>query len=265
MPTEWPLPENDPWSTPFAQTLMEQLDLFPGASVLDVAAGGGIPAFHIAEIVGEKGTVLAVDAHQGQVMRARSIQGRRLPWLRFEVGDMRRLPPDLGRFDRITGNLSFMFFRPNRFEALKQLTGFLNPGGQIVLTFPVLGTFDSLWQIVDEEMSRLGFENERRALDEYINERPSAEQARQWLEELGFTKASATERPLEVPTGPDRAFLEHPLLRGGFLDDVYECFEDQGLAEEFMTDISKDVSRFTPLFAQRCALSGWKPPGDDVN
>ena len=259
MNSSWTLPESDPWSTPFAQVLLEHLDISPGCTILDVAPGGGIPAFHLAKQVGPKGKVLAVDIHHGQVLRARSILHGQMPWLEFEVGDMRSLPPSLDQFDRITGNLSFMFFRPNRYAALKQLVQFLKPGGQIVLTFPSLGTFDSLWKRVDGEMKYRNLLKERKALAEYIEERPSANQARQWLEELGMKKVSVTERPLEIESGPGREFLEHPLLRGGFLDDIYECFQDQALAEEFMTNISNDLLSFTPLIAQRCAMSGWVP------
>ena len=261
MTFSWPLPKEDPWSTPFAEALLHHLDLFPGATVLDVASGGGIPAFHLAEKVGKSGQVLAVDIHQGQVLRARSMQGRHLPWLKFEVGDMRSFPPTLPSFDRITGNLSFMFFRPDRFAALKNLIRFLNPGGQIVLTFPCQGTFDSLWNRVKQEMTARKLKKEIGALDEYLQERPSSQQARQWLEELGMDKVEVAEWPLEVPSGPGRAFLEHPLLRGGFLDDIYECFEDQDLAGEFMTVISLDLENFTPLLAQRCVMSGWMPNG----
>ncbi len=257
MTSSWSLPENDPWSTPFAQLLMHKLELQPGDSVLDIAAGGGVPAFHLAEQVGPEGSVLAIDIHQSQVLRSRSIQGRHMPWLQFEVGDMRFLPPTLPRFDRITGNLSFMFFRPNRFEALSNLIRFLKPGGQIVLTFPSLGTFDSLWNLVDEEMRQRNLVDEQQALNEYIEERPSASRAKQWLEDLGLKRVEVTEWPLEIFTRSGRDFLEHPLLRGGFLDDVYECFEDQNLANGFMEDISRDTDRFTPLLAQRCAMSGF--------
>jgi hypothetical protein len=61
-----------------------------------------------------------------------------------------------------------------------------------------------------------------------------------------------------VKTGPGAEFLHHPLLRGGFLDDVYECFQDQDLAERFMVKISEDMHSFRPLIAQRCVMSGWK-------
>ena len=111
----WPLPTHDYWSTPFAESLLQHLDLCPGSSILDIASGHGIPAFYLAEQVGPTGQVLAIDFSRRQVESARAIQGAQLPWLRFECLDMRALPPHLPCFDRITGNLSVMFFRPNRF------------------------------------------------------------------------------------------------------------------------------------------------------
>ena len=72
-------------------------------------------------------------------------------------------------------------------------------------------------------------------------------------------KVKVSEHPLEIVTGPGREFLNHPLLRGGFLDDIYECFKDQALANDFMNAIAKNISKFTPLFAIRCAMCGWLP------
>ncbi len=257
----WSLPKHDYWSTPFADSLLQHLDLRPGLRILDVASGHGIPAFYLTEQVGSRGHVLAIDISPGQVARATAIQGSQLPWLRFECLDMRSLPPDLPSFDRITGNLSVMFFRPNRFETVGGLVDRLNPGGQLVLTFPSYGTFDSLWQRVDHAMIRQGLSQERARFQAYLNERPSAQDGRAWLESLKVDRVEAVEYPLEVETGPGQEFLHHPLLRGGFLDDVYECFEDQRRAEEFMVKLSEDVKSFTPLIAQRCVLSGWATIG----
>ena len=110
--TRWPLPSYDYWSTPFAESLLQHLEIGPGASILDIACGHGIPAFYLAEQVGSTGQVLAIDLSGRQVESARAIQGAQLPWLRFECLDMRALPRQLPYFDRITGNLSVMFFRP---------------------------------------------------------------------------------------------------------------------------------------------------------
>ena len=256
---DWPLPKQDYWSRPFAEALLEHLDLVPGASILDVASGDGIPAFHLAESVGPTGQVIGIDLSEHQIARARAIQGRHLPWLRFMCLDMRALPAGLPAFDRITGNLSVMFFRPNRFDTVRGLVEQLKQGGQLVLTFPSLGTFDSLWRRIDREMEARGLTAERKKLADYIAERPSADEARGWLDKLGLARIRVTEHPLEIATGPGPAFLHHPLLRGGFLDDAYDCFDDQHLADEVMAGVSEDLPSFTPLLAQRCVLSGWKP------
>lgn len=256
--SRWPLPRRDYWSTPFAELLLQNLDLAPGLTILDIASGHGIPAFYLAEQVGASGSVLAIDLSEQQVARAQAIQGSQLPWLRFERHDMRALPPELQAFDRITGNLSVMFFRPNRFEAVRGLMAHLNPGGQLVLTFPSLGTFDSLWRRVDQELVTRRLVFERRRFLAYVAERPSAKHGRRWLEAVGLERLVVAESPLEVETGPGHNFLHHPLLRGGFLDDVYECFDDPQLADSVMTAISEDIDSFTPLIAQRCVLVGWK-------
>ncbi len=259
----WPLPKQDYWSRPFAEALLHHLDLFPGATILDIASGCGIPAFCLAERVGPTGQVLGIDWSEDQLARARAIQGPHLPWLHFECLDLRMLPPRGPQFDRITGNLSVMFFRPNRFETVRGLVQHLKPGGQMVLTFPSLGTFDSLWQRIDREMAANGLSVERKHLEDYMAERPSGEEGRAWLDALGLERIEVAEWSLEVLTGPGPMFLHHPLLRGGFLDDVYECFEDQRLAETIMQAVSKDLPSFTPLIAQRCVLAGWKKPGEE--
>ncbi len=253
------LPKKDPWSRPFAESLLLHLDLRPGLVVLDVNCGDGIPAFYLAHCIGSTGHVLAIDINESQLMRARGVQGPYFPWLEFRRGDVKALPENLGRFDRITGNLSFMFFRPDRETALHHLLRFLKPGGQLVLTFPSLGTFDSLWRQIYQEMLKRGLTKERERFNEYLTERPSAEDARRWMKSGGLERIEVTEYPLEVETGAGNEFLYHPLLRGGFLDDVYECFTDHNLAESFMQLIAKETSHFVPLIAQRCVMSGWAP------
>jgi len=255
--SRWILPSHDYWSTPFAESLLAHLQLFPGATILDVASGHGIPAFHLAERVGPNGQVLGIDLNERQIASARAIQGQALPWLRFECLDLRALPVELPSFDRITGNLAVMFFRPHRYEAVQGLLKHLNPGGQIVLTFPSLGTFDSLWARIDQEMAVRDLTAERRKLAAHVAERPSAEDGRTWLTQVGLQRVVADEQPLEVATGSGPSFLYHPLLRGGFLDDAFECFEDQRLAQDVMTCVSEDIDSFLPLIARRCVLSGW--------
>ena len=107
-------------------------------------------------------------------------------------------------------------------------------------------------------MKSRGLTKEREALAEYVAERPSAGDAEQWLAECGMERVVVEEHPLEIESGPGNAFLYHPLLRGGFLDDAYECFTDQNLAEQVMSTVANDLDSFLPLVALRCVMSGWK-------
>jgi ubiquinone/menaquinone biosynthesis C-methylase UbiE len=111
--------------------LLQHLLLFPAATILDVAAGHGIPAFYLAEQIGPAGQVLGIDLSERKVASAPAIHCTDLPWLHFECLDMRALPLDLPSFDRITGNLSVMFFRPDRFATISGLVAHLKPGGQM--------------------------------------------------------------------------------------------------------------------------------------
>ena len=252
------LPPKDYWSTPFAESLLSQLDLPTGSSVLDVACGNGIPTFHLAHRVGPTGRVVGIDLNEAQLVRARTCQGPYFPWLEFRNEDLRAISSDLEPFDRITGNLAFMFFRPHRKETLQELIRFLKPGGQLVLTFPSRGTFDSLWQRLDKEMASQGCTKEQQRLATYIADRPSVEDARQWLEAIRLERVDVFEQPLTMETGAGNAFLYHPLLRGGFLEDVYDCFTSQELAESVMNAIAHDIQSFMPLIAQCCVMSGWR-------
>ncbi|BCA53504.1 hypothetical protein W02_06440 [Nitrospira sp. KM1] len=251
------LPKDDSWSTPFAESLLQHLDLQAGLHILDVACGSGIPAFYLAEQVGPSGQVLGLDVNAHQIAYARSIQGSQMPWLRFECADVRALPDTIAQFDRITGNLSVMFFRPDRFDTVKGLIDHLKSGGQIVLTFPSQGTFDSLWALIDRHMVEEGLTVERERFQTYLQERPSIEEGRDWLERLALDRIVAADYPLPVETGTGRDFLEHPLLRRGFLDDVYECFDDQRGAERFMSGIARVLPACLPLIARRGVLAGW--------
>ena len=199
---QWPLPAEDDWSTPFAEVLLTQLDLRPGLTILDIACGHGIPASTWLNRLARLAPVLGIDASRGQGGQCQEAATGALPWLRFECCDMRALPASVPTFQRITGNLSVMFLRPHRFEAMRGLIEHLAPGGQVVLTFPSLGTFDSIWQRIDQEMSRHGLTIERARLAAHVAERPSAAEARGWLERLNMERIDVIERPLQSRAGP---------------------------------------------------------------
>jgi arsenite methyltransferase len=87
-------PARDEWQQPKA--VIQALDLQPGAHVADLGAGGGYFTFWLAEAVGPKGRVYAVDSDDDSVryldreLRARAIENVEL--ILATPGDP-RLPP----------------------------------------------------------------------------------------------------------------------------------------------------------------------------
>src|ERR1700678_2197162 len=70
------------------KSLVERLAIAPGEHVLDVGCGTGLPALHIAGLVGAAGSVLGIDPLPLRIALA---QARARPGLEFRVGDAYRL------------------------------------------------------------------------------------------------------------------------------------------------------------------------------
>jgi hypothetical protein len=112
-----------------------------------------------------------------------------------------------------------------------------------------------------------GLSAERRRLEAYLAERPSAADARGWLDRLYLSRIAVAEYPLEVAAGAGQAFLHHPLLRGWF--SRWMCtnvLRIRDWADEVMIRVSEDIASFTPLIGSdvccqgensRAAGNGW--------
>ncbi len=113
--------------------LVEQLGLEEGARVLDVGCGTGRLARWIAERLGPKGTVAAIDPLEERVDIARS----RGDAVRFEVGQAE----DLGAFEDASFDAvcmsSVFHWVSDKAKALAEVRRVLRPGGRLgVTTFP---------------------------------------------------------------------------------------------------------------------------------
>src|SRR4030095_14371676 len=62
---------------PVSEALIEDAEVVPGMSVLDIATGHGEPALRIAELLGFHGEVVGVDPAEGMIEAARGEAARR--------------------------------------------------------------------------------------------------------------------------------------------------------------------------------------------
>jgi ubiquinone/menaquinone biosynthesis C-methylase UbiE len=117
-----------------ASVIVELLELAPGMKVLDAGCGPGRLTLPLAEAVGSKGEVVAMDVQDGMLTRVRKkiqVRGlRNVQYLRAGLGDG-KLPET--HFDRallvtVLGEI------PNQLAALKEVYGSLKPGGILSVT-----------------------------------------------------------------------------------------------------------------------------------
>lgn len=109
--------------------LMAPID--EGSSVLDVGSGAGMDCLLAGRRVGKRGSVLGVDMTDEMLERARA--GARemdLAHVRFEKGDINRLPLDAQSIDVVISNGVFNL-SPAKTELFEELYRVVKPGGRL--------------------------------------------------------------------------------------------------------------------------------------
>jgi SAM-dependent methyltransferase len=118
---------------PWGRLLVEQAQLRPGDSVLDVATGPGTVARQAAERVGPKGRVVAADISAAMLDIAR--QKPRAPEaaeIHYVVSPAAPLLAPGAAFDVVTCQQGLQFF-PDRGAAIREMHRTLRPGGRVVV------------------------------------------------------------------------------------------------------------------------------------
>ena len=118
---------------PWGRLLVEQAQLRPGDSVLDVATGPGTVARQAAERVGPKGRVVAADISAAMLDIAR--QKPRTPEaaeIHYVVSPAAPLLAPGAAFDVVTCQQGLQFF-PDRGAAIREMHRTLRPGGRVVV------------------------------------------------------------------------------------------------------------------------------------
>jgi len=123
-----------------ADVIWRLLDLEPGMSVLDLACGHGV----LANILATRGCrVTGVDSSAVFLDRARNDAAAMAVDVEYVSGDMRKLPPWSGRFDRVVNwTTAFGYFddATNR-TVLTEMARVLRPGGRMAMDLDNLTKF----------------------------------------------------------------------------------------------------------------------------
>lgn len=124
---------------PFTRVLLEHAAPKRGERVLDLAAGTGSVARHVAPLIGTEGRVVAVDINPAMLAVGRAMPapaGATIEWLE---GDAVKLELPDATFDLVLCQQGLQFF-PDRAAALREMRRVLAPDGRVAI---------SVWQTLD--------------------------------------------------------------------------------------------------------------------
>lgn len=118
------------WHAPFGDAVLQEIELAPDSTVLDVAAGSGEPGLTVARQV-PAGTVVMTDISEGMLRVAHEkATAAGLDNLRYIACDAASLPFDDNMFDAVLCRFGLMFF-PEMSVALHEMVRTARPGARI--------------------------------------------------------------------------------------------------------------------------------------
>ncbi len=133
-----------PFFGTIAEGLVRRLAPAPGEHALDLGAGRGAATLPLADAVGAKGSVRAVDLSERMVaLLAEAAAG--LPQVKVEQGDA-TAPPD-GPFDLVSASL-VLFFIPDPVTAVARWRDVLAPGGRLGIS--TFAPWPPVWEKVED-------------------------------------------------------------------------------------------------------------------
>lgn len=144
----------DFWNV-FGRETVKISDLKRGDQVLDVCCGSGASAIPAAEIVGDKGSVIAIDLAERLLERGRDkARTRGLEWLEFKKADMTQLDFQERKFDLVICVFG-IFFVKDMAAQLNKLWQMVKPKGQLLITTWGAEMFVPAYEIWAKELSSM--------------------------------------------------------------------------------------------------------------
>ncbi|MFD5638770.1 class I SAM-dependent methyltransferase [Streptomyces sp. NPDC127077] len=122
-----------PFMAPFVEAILDAVDLYPGAKVLDLACGTGFAARAAAARVGPAGRVSGADVNAGMIGTAVERAPRMYPDIRFTVAPAERLPYEDAAFDAVVCQQGVQFF-PDLDAAFAETARVTRPDGRFAAT-----------------------------------------------------------------------------------------------------------------------------------
>ncbi len=208
------------WSERFGRLFLHHLTLPPKAMVLDVGCGSGYPSLEILRRMDEQSRIIAIDASAPLLDEARNkagaLSGKRI-FFRSEA-QLPRLSFADDVYDLVVSNALLHEFEQPR-AALADFIRVCKPGGTVVVTSPLQGTFAEFHDLFREVLVKLDLGEALDKLDQYLERYPTLEELERWGAAAGLVDIRTEQDTFTLLFKSGREFFYAPVIEYGPLSD----------------------------------------------
>jgi ubiquinone/menaquinone biosynthesis C-methylase UbiE len=207
------------WHDRFARLLLRELPANTGTFALDIHSGPGHTTAELLQRLDESSRVVALGRDpwlmQVSKMRVRPEWKRRVY---FKAGDMDDVPGMAdATYDLAIANLVLGEQVVDWKAALAELVRVTKPGGQVLATLPMHGTWEEVEDLFEELLRDEGMRREMVTLQQLRRRRPKPSQLVAGLRELGFAEDDVVleHERFDMLFRSGREFLFAPVIEHG--------------------------------------------------
>ncbi len=204
------------WSQRFGKLLLRHLALPAKAMVLDVGCGTGFPALDILKKMDDQGRIIAIDASSPMLDEARAkagpLSGKRIFFRSESALPKLSFADDV--YDLVVCNAALQDFEDPE-PAIRDFARVAKPGGRVIVTLPLAGTFEEFFDIFREVLIKQDRTEAIDRLDAYLTRYPALEQAAGWFEDAGLTDVHAELDVFRLLFKSSREFFFAPIIEYG--------------------------------------------------
>lgn len=209
------------WSHRFGRMALRGLTVPPKAMVLDVACGTGYPALEVLRRMDDASRLVAIDSSSAMLDVARKkiaaettkSGGKGKIFFRTESA-YPKLSFAEGVYDLVMCNLGLTEM-PDPRAALKDFARVTKPGGQVICTIPLAGTWGEFYDIYREVLVKHDKHETLEKLEKHIAQYPEPEEVERWMKSAGLTDTKLEADEFSLLFRSSREFFFAPVVEYG--------------------------------------------------
>jgi arsenite methyltransferase len=204
------------WSAPFGKLLLENIPMKNGMVVVDIGFGTGFPLIELSQRFGESSKVYGIDIWEQGIQRTKEkIEVFGLTNIEIMERSASDILLESNQVDLVTSNLGVNNFEEKN-KVYAEIHRILKPGGSLCITTNPIGTFFELFDCFQMVLTALGWKEELKILDVYLQHRGTPETIISEIEAEGLKLANKKQEVTNMRFVNAEALLDHSLIRIGF-------------------------------------------------